>query len=129
METFFKYENYFYIIAGIVAILAWYQLHKTGFNSTADFLKSAFTETGGKASISRILGTIVTFKILSIADREPPESWMNMFMIFIGYQLIAGILKDNPMIMEYIKMKMGATVPANTTKTESTVTTTSTENK
>lgn len=131
MQTFLQYENYIYVILGILALFAWLKFNREGFNSTSDFIKSAFSETSGKASISRILGTIVTFKILSISDREPPDSWMNMFMIFIGYQLIAGILKDNPMIMEYFRMKMNVpSMPdSKVVKTDTTTTTSSVENK
>ena len=105
MELFQQYQTYIFIALALVALIVWYKTSREGFNSFVEFLKSAFTETGGKTSYSRILGTVVTIKILSI-QAEPPESWMNIFMIFVGYQLIAGILKDNPMIMEYFKMRM-----------------------
>ena len=72
------------------------------------FVGDGFTESNGKTSYARLAGSFVIYKITEQAANIP-EQWMTLFMYLIGYQLISGLLKDNPAIVEFIKARYGAT--------------------
>lgn len=70
------------------------------------FIADGFTESSGKTSFSRVAGAYVIIRITMITSDIPSE-WMTLFMFLIGYQLISGLLKDNPALLELVKAKYG----------------------
>lgn len=84
------------------------------------FVAKAWTETdgnGGKASFSRLMGTVVIWNIVSlgyVVGRTIPPEWMTMFWVLIGYHTIARILSAlSPAVLDIAKgflIKAGATV-------------------
>lgn len=143
MDLFYQYENYVYLFCGATVIFLFRKYGSlrsvveaiySPVQIVASFILDAHKESdgnGGKPSYSRIMGTVVIANIIRMAllEKDIPEALMTMFWVLVGYQLVSKILVQNPMIFEFIKMRMGAVVPASTRTTESTVTTTSTENK
>ena len=73
------------------------------------FFADAFTESSGKTSYSRLAGTYVLIKITTAT--VIPDAWIWLFNVLIGYQLISGLLKDNPALMELVKAYASKVVP------------------
>lgn len=112
-ELFHQYQNYIISVVAfaLIALLAKLETVQTAINTLwslvlrlVTFIGEAFTETNGKASFSRIAGFYVIIRITTVPGTIP-EEWMSLFMFLIGYQLISGLLKDNPAIVELIKAK------------------------
>ena len=114
-EIFQAYQNYIWFTFLIVAMVLLTMLQR--FRDAAfalwqvvleavKFLGDALTESTGKTSYSRVAGSYVIFKITTTTG-DIPEQWMTLFMFLIGYQLISGLLKDNPAITEIIRAKYG----------------------
>ena len=64
------------------------------------WLSQALSEidgNGGKASFSRILGTVNCIMIWRVAwlGKTVPDAWMTMFWVLIGYQLVSKTLGPN----------------------------------
>jgi len=112
-ELFQQYQNYILSALAMVALAVLSKLEtiRTSIITLYEmlvkltaFIGDAFTESNGKTSYSRIAGSYVIFKITA-QQTNIPEQWMTLFMFLIGYQLISGLLKDNPAIVEFIKAK------------------------
>lgn len=92
----------------------------TAMKEAIIFIAKAWTEAdgnGGKASFSRLMGTICIYNIINLgymAGQTIPAEWMTMFWVLIGYQTIARILSAlSPAVLDIAKgflVKAGATV-------------------
>ena len=114
-ELFQAYQNYIWFTFLVVAAIILTAIERfrtaifdiwTLLLALAKFIGDAFTESGGKTSFSRIAGFYVIIRITT-AGGPIPEEWMTLFMFLIGYQLISGLLRDNPAIFELLKMRYG----------------------
>jgi len=114
-DLFNQYQNY--ILLGIafviLAILSKLESVRNAIGAiwlqgkaAVTFMTDALTESNGKTSYSRLAGTYVILKIMAESKgTDIPEQWMTLFMFLIGYQLISGVLRDNPAIFELLKAK------------------------
>lgn len=76
-----------------------------------------FTEAdgnGGKASYGRIFGAITIVHILAKdwQDRPVNDAVMTLFFYLVGYTLLSKLLSNNPILTEYIKLKLQRKDPA-----------------
>jgi hypothetical protein len=105
--------------------LKWYQKLWATIIAPLKFVAGLFTESdgnGGKPSISRVLGTYVTYKIVmlievaQVSDRllSVPPQLMTLFWVLIGYQMISKLLGSmSPAVLDIARtllLKAGATV-------------------
>lgn len=124
LETLQHFQTYITaaLILVIIVILTTMQRFRDAFLSAwqmavlaVKFIADGFTESTGKTSFSRLAGVYVIIRITTVTGPIPAE-WMTLFMFLIGYQLVSGLLKDNPAILELMKAKYGV-VPTPDTKT------------
>jgi len=116
MNEFFQtYQNYIWITFLLVAAVLLTLLERVRDSVrivwelivlSVKFFSDALTESNGKTSYSRLAGSYVIIRITT-ATGAIPEEWMTLFMFLIGYQLISGLLRDNPAIFELLKMRYG----------------------
>lgn len=114
-ELFVAYQNYIWITFLLVAAVLLTLLERVRdairivwelFISAVKFFADALTESGGKTSYSRLAGSYVIIRITT-ATGPIPDEWMTLFMFLIGYQLFSGLLRDNPAILELLKLRYG----------------------
>jgi len=126
-----SYSNYILMVLAftIIAILAKLETVRTfiitlweTIKTGVAFIGNAFQETGGKTSITRLLGTYSVYKIFQQVSSIPSE-WVWVFNVCIGYQALSIVVKDNPMIEKWISAKYGVEpqAPTKTTVTETKV--------
>lgn len=115
-DLFSAFQNYIWLTFLIVAMIILTSIER--FRSALiylwqlalqlfRFIGDALTESTGKTSYSRLAGSYVLYKITT-APGPIPDEWMTLFMVLIGYQLISGLLKENPAIVELIRAKYAA---------------------
>lgn len=114
-QIFQQYQNYILMTIALVliALLAKLETVRNAIVTAWETVKSvfmffgnAFQETGGKTSITRLLGTYAVYKIFQQLTSIPSE-WVWVFNVCIGYQALSIVVKDNPMIEKWIGAKYG----------------------